>query len=267
VLFVPGSRPERFAKALASGAEMVCVDLEDAVPAGAKEDARRAATEALAGSLPISIRINSVSTAEGMRDVLALRDARVLPTLIFVPMVQSAAEVGIVGSVLGIEDDRIVPLVESAQALRVAHEIGQAPRVCAMMFGGGDLAAELGIELSWEPLAVARGQFVLACAGAGVGAIDVPFIGLDDADGLEQETLRARALGFTGKAAIHPSQVSTIMRIFRPSASDVAEARRAIEAFRAAGGRAVKHEGRMLEAPVIKHYETLLARQEDDAHA
>lgn len=246
---------------------MVCIDLEDAVPAGGKDEARRAALEALAASPQLSIRINGVATACGMRDILALRELGTLPMMIFVPMVASAAEVAIVRSILEVADDRLVPLIESASGLRAAHEVAAAPGVAAMMFGGGDLAAELGVELAWEPLAVARGQFVLACAGAGVGAIDVPFIKLDDGEGLEQETLRARALGFTGKAAIHPTQVRTIAGIFRPSESDLAEARRALEAFDAAGGRAIRHEGRMLEAPVIKRYQIMLTGEEAQSHA
>ena len=262
-LFVPGSRPDRFEKALASGADMICVDLEDAVAASAKDDARSAAMQALAnGNARLSLRINGLATEQGLRDLLALKKAGTLPPFLFIPMVESARDIAIARSVLGVDSPSLVPLIETAAALRVAHEIARAEGVAAMMFGGGDLSAELGVELAWEPLAAARGAFVLACAGLGIGLIDVPFIHLEDEGGLEEETLKAKVLGFTAKAAIHPKQVPAIKRVFRPSEADLAEAREAIEAFQAAGGKAISHHGRMLEAPVIRRYKAILSSGE-----
>ncbi len=263
VLFVPGSRPERFEKALASGADVVCIDLEDAVAANAKGDARSAAMQALAaGNSRLSVRINGLATEHGLRDLLAIKEAGTLPPLLFIPMVESVRDIAIARSVLGIATQSLVPLIETTAALRVAHEIARAEGVAAMMFGGGDLSAELGVELAWEPLAAARGQFVLACAALGIGLIDVPFIHLQDEDGLAEETAKANRLGFTAKAAIHPNQVPAIQRVFRPTEADVAEAREAIEAYRAAGGKAISHQGRMLEAPVIRRYEAILSNRE-----
>ncbi|HLL59962.1 MAG TPA: CoA ester lyase [Allosphingosinicella sp.] len=263
ILFVPGSRPDRFAKALASGADVVCVDLEDAVAADSKAQARLAAIEAMAsGDSRIAIRINGLETAHGLQDLLALKESGRAPRLLFVPMVESVRDVRIVASVLDIDSPRIVPLIETASGLRAAHEIAAAPGVAAMMFGGGDLSAQLGVELSWEPLAAARGQFILACGGAGVATIDVPFTRLDDSAGLEEECLRAKTLGFTAKAAIHPGQVETIGRIFMPSDAELSRAHEALEAYRSAGGAAVRHKGEMLEAPLIRRYEAILASRE-----
>jgi len=262
VLFVPGNRPDRFSKALASGADLVCIDLEDAVAPEAKAEARRQAIEAIApGELRLALRINGIATEEGVCDLLALKESGTAP-LLFLPMVESPRDVCIAAGVLGAPDIPIVPLIESAAALREAHRIAEAPQVAAMMFGGGDLSAELGVELAWEPLAVARSQFVLACAGRGVGIIDVPFVRLDDAEGLAEECARAKALGFTAKAAIHPAQVEAIRSVFRPSGDEIAEAEQALQAFRAGGGRAVRHQGRMLEAPIIRRYEAILAGRE-----
>jgi citrate lyase beta subunit len=262
ILFVPGSRPDRFAKALATNADLICIDLEDAVPSTAKAEARRHAIEALnGGDTRIALRINAIATEDGMRDLLALKESGAAPTL-FLPMVESARDVAIVAGALAAADLAIVPLVESAAALRAAHDIAGAPQVAAMMFGGGDLSAELGVELAWEPLAAARAHFVLASAGRGLGIIDVPFVRLDDTAGLEEESARARALGFTAKAAIHPAQVEPIRRAFRPSGSEIEEARDALKAFHAGGGRAVRHQGRMLEAPVMRRYQAILAGRE-----
>lgn len=264
VLFVPGTRPDRFARALASGADLVCIDLEDALGAGDKDAARFAVIEALA-SLDlrrIAVRINGLATAEGLRDLLALRDAAATPAAIFIPMAAAPSHVDIVRNVLGRPEVGLVPLVETAAALRFAADIAAAEGVAAMMFGGGDLSAELGVALEWEPLAVARAQFVLACAGRGIGLIDVPFVRLDDEAGLAEEARRAKALGFTAKAAIHPAQVGPIRAVFAPTRDEVAEARAALARFRAAGGQAVRHEGRMLEAPLIRRYQALVEAEE-----
>jgi citrate lyase beta subunit len=269
ILFVPGSRPERFAKALASGADMVCIDLEDAVASDDKSSARDAALAALASDATgrLAIRINGVNTADGLRDILALRELGDLPPLIFVPMVEDAAQVALVRSVLAIEDERLVPLIETGRGLRGASEIAAAPAVAAVMFGGGDLSSELGVALEWEPLAVARAQLIIACAGARVSAIDVPYVRLDDEAGLREEALRAKTLGFSAKAAIHPSQVPGIADIFRPTEAEADEARRALDAYRSAGGRAIRHEGRMLEAPLIRRYQAIVAKWEKQGHA
>lgn len=153
LLFVPGSAPARFAKALASDADMVCIDLEDAVAADAKDAARAAAIAAIGPR--VAIRVNAVETAAGKADLAALAAASARPDMVLLPKVETAAEVAVArGALLGTD---LVPLIESARGLRLAHEIGAAPGVVAMMFGGGDLAGELGVALAWEPLAVARG--------------------------------------------------------------------------------------------------------------
>jgi (S)-citramalyl-CoA lyase len=264
LLFVPGSRPHRFAKALASGADLICIDLEDAVAPGDKDAARLTVVEALAqlDLARVAVRINGLATADGLRDLLALRDAAYAPACLLVPMAASPCHVEIARSVLGRPEVGIVPLIETSAGLRAAADIASSPGVTAMMFGGGDLSAELGVALEWEPLLAARGQFVLACAGRGIGLIDVPFVALDDLLGLEREATKARALGFTAKAAIHPDQLPAIRRAFAPSREEVAEAREALAAFRAGGGQAVRYRGRLLEAPLVRRYEAMLQQGE-----
>lgn len=253
LLFVPGARPDRFAGALASGADAVCIDLEDAVPPEGKAEARAAALAAL-GDPRLTIRINGLTTAYAADDLAALAAAPVCPPLLFLPKVESVAELS-PAQALGIP---LVPLIETPKGLRVAHEIGAAPAVVAMMFGGGDFSAELGVDLAWEPLLFARSQFVMACAEAGVPAIDVPWIRIDQVEGLAEETRRAKALGFSAKAAIHPNQIATIHQVMRPTAAEIAEAEDAAAAFAAAGGAAVRFKGKMLEAPVMRRYRRIL---------
>lgn len=267
LLFVPGAKPERFGKALASAADIVCIDLEDSVPASAKAGARIAALVAIRdGDARLHLRINAMSTRVGLEDLLALADADAIPALLLVPMVESAAEIRIIASVLGDQLPAIVPLIETVKGLKAAAEIAAAPGVQAMMFGGGDLSADLGVALAWEPLLWARGAFVAACAEASVPAIDVPFINLNDEEGLHHEAVAAKALGFAAKAAIHPAQVEIINAVFRPTPEQIAEAEEAQKVFDAARGAAVRFNGRMLEAPIMRRYQRILAmRSKQDA--
>jgi citrate lyase beta subunit len=262
LLFVPGSRPDRFTKALASGADCVCVDLEDAVPPEGKDQARAAALAAVAEAPQLAIRINAVHTPAGQADLVALAEATVRPRMLLLPMVEEVAEVEIVRDALGGNCMPLVPLIETVRGLGNAGAIAADPAVGMVMFGGADFSAELGVPLTWEATAVARSQLVMACAGAGKAAIDVPFIALDDAAGLAEECRRAKAIGFAAKAAIHPAQIAGIHAAFRPTGEEIAEAMAAEEAFRAAGGAAVRFNGKMLEIPVMRRYRRILALKE-----
>ncbi|MDR7101180.1 CoA ester lyase [Croceicoccus sp. BE223] len=263
LLFVPGNRPDRFAKAFASEADCVCIDLEDAIPANAKDDARGAALAAAATAARcLAIRINPVTTRAGLADLLALAAADVRPAVILVPMVEDAAEVAIVRRVLADPQVTLVPLVETVRGLDNAGAIAADPAVGTVMFGGGDFSAEIGVALEWTPLLAARSRLVMACASQGKGVLDVPFIRMDDAEGLARECEMARDLGFTAKAAIHPAQIAAIHAAFRPAPADVEEAEAAVAAYAEAGGGAVRFRGKMLEAPVMARYRQILALKE-----
>lgn len=259
-LFVPGNRVDRIEKALACDADLVCIDLEDSVPSGEKDATRVSAIEAIErfASRRLALRINALTTRAGLADLLALTAAPVKPALLFLPMVQSAAEPEQVTAILGDETPGLIPLVETVRGLRNADSIGAAPDVCAMMFGGGDFSAELGVKLEWAPLLAARSALVMSCAINRIPAIDVPFIDLADEAGLEAETRAAKALGFTAKAAIHPRQIDAIATVMRPGEAEISESREAIAAFETAGGRAIAFRGRMLEEPVMHRYRCIL---------
>ncbi len=258
MLFVPGSKPDRFAKALASGADCVCIDLEDAVPAGVKAEARAAAIGAM-GDQRLAIRINGLATREGLVDLLALADAAVKPKLIYIPMVESPQDMVIARRVIDDPEIAFVPLIETVKGLMDAYAIASQDRVAMVMFGGGDFSAELGVDLAWAPLLAARSQLVMACARAGVPAMDVPFIKMGDGAGLVEETRLAKELGFAAKAAIHPDQIAAIHSVMRPTQSELDEARDAEQAFNQAGGAPVRFNGKMLEAPIMRRYRQILA--------
>lgn len=164
LLFVPGSRPERFEKALASGADLVCVDLEDAVGPADKESAR-AATLAAMGNARLGLRINGLRTRHGLADLLAVGAVETKPPFVMVPMVESAVELEIVHAQLG-PDIPLLPLIETVVGIAQANAIAHAPGVAGIMLGGADFAGQLGVTLNWDALYAARAAIVMACADA-----------------------------------------------------------------------------------------------------
>ncbi|UOM32968.1 CoA ester lyase [Acuticoccus sp. I52.16.1] len=257
LLFVPGSRPDRIPKALATQADLVAIDLEDAVLADQKETARQAVCEVLADEAAdrrrIAVRINGTTTLAGLTDLVAL--AGRAPRTVLVPKVESARDVEIVAAALG-GDVAIVPLIETVRGIRAAHSIAACPGTAAIMFGGADFAAEIGVTLAFEPLLAARQSLVMAAAHAQKPVIDVPHVQLKDLDGLAAEATRVAALGFSGKAAIHPTQVAPINTAFTPTAAEVERARAVVETFRTSG--VAQLDGEFVEGPIVRRYERIL---------
>ncbi|MFN8543634.1 MAG: CoA ester lyase [Candidatus Binatia bacterium] len=266
LLFAPAARPERFDKAVAAGADAVIVDLEDAVAPQDKDDARRQALpwfrRDAAGDVLRCLRVNSPRTAHGLRDLLALVDTGTLPDLLMIPKVESAEELDVIDQVLAGPARAIgfLALVESARGLAAAERIAAHPRTRALVLGGADLAADLGAAFAWEPLLWARGRLVQAAATAGISAIDVPWLALDDDAGLEAEAVAVRRLGCTGKLAVHPRHVATINAVFTPAEDDVARAQRIVSADDAAHGGVCLVDGRMVDAAVVRAARRTLAR-------
>ncbi len=259
LLFVPGSRPERFDKALASGADLVAIDFEDSVGPADKESARAAALAAM-GPARLGIRINGVRTRTGLADLLAVANADAAPPFVMVPMVETVAELEIVHAIL--PDVPMIPLIETVKGLRVADAIAAAPGIGGLMLGGADFAGELGVAMSWDALFAARAHIAMACASARVPAIDVPYLDLDNLDGLAAEVTRIAAMGFAAKAVVHPKHVAVLHQVLRPTAEQIAEAHAAEAAYAAAGQSAVRWNGKMLEAPVMARYRRILGLQE-----
>jgi citrate lyase beta subunit len=262
LLFVPGSRPERFAKAEASGADMVCIDLEDAVIAAEKDSARQAALAHMASAAAVErvIRINRVIEPEGQADLDALARATDLPSLVMLPKTESADEVTRAAAALAGKNVGIIALIESPRGLLNALAIAEAHEsVVALMFGGADFSAELGADMSWDALLYARGQLAVVAAAAGVQLIDVPCLALKDEAVLAEETAKIMSLGFTTKSAIHPAQIAVIHQQFMPSAQAVEKAQRIVAASEAVGGGVVNVDGAMVDRPVVLAAERTLA--------
>lgn len=278
ILFVPGDRPDRYGKALSAGADAICIDLEDAVAPGAKAGARESVVRFLArrettgptgaaptGAAPahghrpqVIVRVNDPGSDEGARDAASLA-AGPPPDAFMIPKVASGAGIRDAQRILG--DVPVIPIIETVHGLENATDIGAAsPSVAALIFGGFDLSVELGAEAEWEPLLCARSRVVHAAALCGIDAIDMPSRDLREMTGLRDEAAKARRLGFTGKVAIHPAQIPAIHEVFSPSPEDVEQARRIVEADRAAGGGAVALDGRMVDRPVVEAARRMLER-------
>ncbi len=238
------------------------IDLEDAVADADKGAARDAALAYVAAGHGEgwAIRINGVKTLAGLADLVALAAATALPAVLAVPMVESAVELDIITGALGDRCPALLPLIETPRGLVQAMAIAGHPAVGALMLGGADYCGELGVPMSADALAHARGVVASACAAARIIAVDVPFLDLEDGDGLTAETQLARRIGFAAKAAIHPSQIPVVNAVMRPTAAQVAEAEAALAAYIAGGQRAIRYKGRMLEAPVIRMFEAVIAR-------
>lgn len=267
LLFVPGSRPDRFAKAGASGADLVVIDLEDAVADADKVRARDAALAHVAAGQADgwAIRINGVKTLAGLSDLVALAAAEALPAVLSVPMVESAVELDIVAAALGDRCPALLPLIETPLGLTQAMAIAAHPRVGALMLGGADYCGELGVPMTADALAHPRAVIAAACAAARIIAVDAPFLDLEDLAALRTEAQLARRIGFAAKPAIHPAQLPPINAVMRPTAADVAAAEAALAAYAAGGCRAIRYQGRMLEAPVIRMYQAVIARGRGEA--
>lgn len=263
LLFVPGNRPERFDKAVASGADAVVIDLEDAVAPDQRAAARLHVMEYLARprvpGVALGVRVSGLSSADGLRDLLALADSGATPDFVMLAKVGDAAEIRLAASLTDAAIG-LLALVESPGGLANVEQIAMAsPRLDGVMFGGGDFAAEARTEFEWEPLLYARQRLAMAAAAAGVDAIDVPFLGIGDTQGLAAETRRVLSLGYTCKAAIHPAQVAAIQACFGADPAAVAHARSVVAAAAAHGEGAFSFEGRMVDRPVVLAMQRVVA--------
>jgi citrate lyase subunit beta/citryl-CoA lyase len=267
-LFVPADRPERHARALATGAGGVIVDLEDAV-APERKVAAREQLRASVAALPaverarLLVRINSHGTPwhDDDRALVGELAAKSLIAGVMLPKAERAADLHRLAADIG-PKGVLVPLIESAAGLEAAAELASAPQVLRLAFGNLDFQADLGLacDASEAELVPVRLALVLASRRAGLAApIDGVTPDWRDAERLAADTARARRGGFGAKLCIHPDQVAPVHAALGPSSDELAWARRVLDATQAAGGGVVSLDGRMVDAPVVRLAERLLA--------
>lgn len=274
-LFVPGARPDLFAKALAGQADALSFDLEDAVAAEAKPAAREAVAAfvhseaARTAAKAMIVRVNPPGTPWFLDDVAAVVHAGI--ALINLPKAESAAgvrdavaRIAAIERRMGVEQGpQLLVNIESPAGLARAAEIaGAAPRVAGLQLGLGDLFEPHGIDRR-DPRNVHAAMFAvrMAAAQAGVFALDGAWPAIEDGEGYAAEAAMARALGFLGKSCVHPSQVPLANAAFAPDAAELDAARRVVEAAAAqpAGTGAFQVDGRMIDLPFLKRAQALLA--------
>jgi citrate lyase subunit beta/citryl-CoA lyase len=264
LLFVPGSSPERIAKAAALPADGVVLDLEDAVAAGEKGRAREWVVAALRrvdfGGRERIVRVNAAGTPDGARDLAAVVPARpdaiLLPKLATVEaLAEAETEVGRLEAGAGLEvgRTRLHLLIETVAGVLDAPALARhSARAAALLFGAADLVRETGGRLVPGRLTElhALGQVLLAARAAGLDAIDAPSFDLEDPAGVEAHARLAADLGYDGKAVIHPLQLEPVNRVFTPSPEAIAEAERVVAAYETAqarGSGALRLEGQLVD--------------------
>lgn len=267
MLFIPGNNPGMLQNAGVLGADSVILDLEDAVSLMEKDSARRLVSAAIRtldfGSSEIVVRINPLDSPYGLLDLQAIAPVR--PDALLVPKAD-VAQIRLASSELdrleleaGLEPGtiRLIPLIESAMGVETVTEILAASgRNVAVLFGGEDYTADMGVRRTkpGEEIEYARNRVAVACRAAGADAIDTPFTDVEDFEGLLADTLKARNLGFTGKAAINPRQVDTIHQAYAPLQTEIRHALRVLEAMEEAereGKGVFSLDGKMVDAPII----------------
>ena len=254
-LFVPGNRPERFDKALASGADAVIVDLEDAVPPDQKDAARQAVASWLAAARPVVVRINAADTPWFRADVALCRGAGVAAVML--AKAERVEDLAAVGD--GLPLLPLLPLIETAAGFDNRRAIAAAAGVQRLVFGAIDFQLDMNMRAGYDELIFFRSELVLTSRLANLAApIDSPSTVIDDPLEVEGEALRARRLGFGAKLCIHPRQVEPVNRSFSPSAADVAWAERVIATAAGANGAAVALDGKMIDKPVILRAQGIL---------
>ncbi|HTQ77757.1 MAG TPA: CoA ester lyase [Burkholderiales bacterium] len=286
LLFAPGNQPRRMEKAFTLEADAVILDLEDSVAPAEKETARRPVAEALAKSAAVRrcrgyVRVNAMGTPYCFRDLAEVMGPGVDGVVL--PKVESAADLHAIDWLIAnLERERclavgaidLIPIIESAAGLTRVERILQARglkpysgtwRVRRVAFGAADYGHDLGLSPSRdEPeLAHARERLVLASRAADIEApLDSPWFDLKDAEGLARAVERSRRAGFQGRLCIHPDQVAQVNAGYAPTADEIARAERIVAAFRAAeakGVAAIQVDGQMIDYPIVRQAERLLA--------
>lgn len=254
-LFVPGDRPERFAKAALSGADAIIIDLEDAVAPVAKAQARDALQRGAEQSVPVIVRVNARGTKWYDEDIACVRMLKIFAVML--PKTNSTDDVSALRAALG-PSSNVIALIESAQGLASARTIA-ASGVARLAFGSIDYCADLGCAHTREALLTARSELVLASRLAEIPPpLDGVTAKVDDSELTRSDARHALELGFGGKLCIHPKQIASTLDGFAPSKAEVKWAENILAQ---SSDGAVAHDGMMIDAPVRANAQRILARR------
>jgi len=270
-IFCPGNRPDMIPKALSSRADMVCIDLEDAIIPDHKNIARIETVKAfdnlfIPKGVETLIRINDVNSQDGIEDIEAILNTNIAVSGLMLPKIQSVEEIIILENKIKEKDKdlNLHIIIETNRGLEKAWDIAQSSSLIkSLLFGGVDMSADLGCNGDWFSLLYARSKVVHAAAGAGIDSIDVPFLDLGDMEGMNNEAKKSKNLGFSGKGSIHPKQIDQLNQVFTPSEEEVAYANKVIKAFNNASDGLVVVDGKLIEKPVLRTALKTIANSEN----
>ena len=259
-IFTPGLQPEMFPKALASGADMVCIELEDGIAIKDKDQARKNTIDALKtlevkSGVELVVRVNCQRTKFGLLDLEAFISSKLKVKSLMLPKVKTPEEVTFIDDLLtdcNLDTDLHV-IMETNEALESIYDIAHSSkRIVALYFGGVDMAAELRVPNKFENLIYARSKLVHAGASVGVDVIDVPYLDLEDMNGMKKEAELVKNLGFTGKGSIHPKQINILNEIFTPTKEEIIKAKKIVDQFNDSNTGLVVIDGKLIEKPVLR---------------
>ena len=259
-IFCPGNRPDMIPKALKSGADMVCIDLEDAIIPEHKSLSRIETIKAFEEiespeGVETLIRINDVNSDDGKKDIDLILNANNTASGLMLPKIQSIEEIITLENKIKEKNKNLNLhiIIETNQGLENAWSIAHSsPLIKSLLFGGVDMSADLGCNGDWFSLLYARSRVVHAAAGAGIDSIDVPFLDLQDMEGMNTEAQKSKNLGFSGKGSIHPKQIEQLNKVFTPSEEEISYANKVIKAFNDASDGLVVVDGKLIEKPVLR---------------
>ncbi|MNX53423.1 (3S)-malyl-CoA thioesterase [compost metagenome] len=263
LLFVPGDRPERYARAIASGAHEVILDLEDAVAPGAKAQARAAAAAWLAAGGQAYVRINAADTDWHQDDLAAVREAPGAGLML--PKADAASLAHVLRAMPG---RRVIALLETVDGYMDLQALARLPGLARIAFGSVDFAADSGISDTGDAMTSIRTRIVLASRHAGLAApVDGVSLEFTDPERMRADAARSRQLGFGGKLCIHPRQVEAVNTAYLPTAAEQDWARRVLAAFDASQGAATAVDGKMIDKPVVEQARRIAAESPGAAMA
>jgi len=267
MLFMPGNNPGMLQNAGILGADSIILDLEDAVSLTEKDSARILVREAIKtvdySNVELVVRVNPITSEFALKDIDVI--ARVKPDALMIPKATEEELKTIDEMLINIEREegfdvgsiKLIPIVETAYGLQnVYNIIKSCHRIVAILLGGEDLTSDLGIKRTkeGEEIFYARNQVSIACRAMKVDSIDTPFTDTSDFEGLAKDTMKAKSLGFTGKAAISPKHIDTIHSVYAPTVVEIKHAKRVLAAMEEAeseGKGVFSLDGKMVDAPVI----------------
>lgn len=259
LLFVPGNKPQMFKKSLTYGADMIILDLEDAVSPNEKDEARKLVYDFFEQEVPhlqtntkIALRTNTISSASGRKDLEELRRRHIQPDWYVHPKTENADQVKKLERYFG-DDTQMILMIESMAGFVHLHEIaGAGTLVRGFAFGGADFTNDSGLHYDWEAMYFYRSNLVMQAKAHDLFAIDSPYFNYKDSEGLRVEMQRLKNIGFAGRLLIHPSQIEVVRSVMLPTEKELQEARGIKEAFEAAGGNVCQYNGKMIDEPIYK---------------